>query len=208
LGPGISIAGAGLALGVWVAERAGLRLPPWLLIPLGLVALGMISGGLRLVYSESRRSGDASLKDRLGLHRAACRQLAEEELRQIAIEHPLVDNSLRVFNRGAENTPREWMSAAREFIEVVQGPAAEARFAYADDPQDAAIEIAIGLDLSRLPSKQAIEAARDERRRSSGLYPQGIDQMIVPGWRLRSASPPPQDKAGLSPSLTICSAMG
>lgn len=51
-GLGLSIAGAGLALGLWVVEEAGFKLPTWLLCVLGLVAVGLFVVGGVVAYRE------------------------------------------------------------------------------------------------------------------------------------------------------------
>lgn len=48
--------GAGLALAAWVTERAGIKLPPVLLIPVGLGAALLFLGGMALAFRD-RRAG-------------------------------------------------------------------------------------------------------------------------------------------------------
>jgi hypothetical protein len=59
-GSGITVIGAGLGLGTWVADQAGLKLPYWLWIPLGVLAFLMIFGGLILIFKERTRQTDTS----------------------------------------------------------------------------------------------------------------------------------------------------
>jgi hypothetical protein len=65
-GSGFSLSGTGLALVGWAAERAGLKLPAWLLVPVFAVAGLMIVGGLFLVARDhlaSRRVASQGPKD-------------------------------------------------------------------------------------------------------------------------------------------------
>ena len=92
------------------------------------------------------------------------------------------------------------MSAARDYIEAIQGRAAEARFSHADDQRVAAVDIANDLDLAGLPSERAVRTAGADRRERSGLYPAGDDRIIIPG-SIRAAAPHVEEKPqGLSPA--------
>jgi hypothetical protein len=51
-GPGLSLSGVGIGVGVWVVEKAGVNLPHWLLIPVGVAAVLMFIGGLLMAYRD------------------------------------------------------------------------------------------------------------------------------------------------------------
>lgn len=53
---GLALAGLGLALATLVLDQAGVELPTWLLITLGVIAAAMIVGGL-LPHSSNRETG-------------------------------------------------------------------------------------------------------------------------------------------------------
>jgi len=53
---GLALAGLGLALATLVLDQAGVELPTWLLILLGLLAAAMIVGGLLIPHSNSNES--------------------------------------------------------------------------------------------------------------------------------------------------------
>jgi len=90
---------------------------------------------------------------------------ARQELERMALEFLCLPDAPSHYN----NDPRrQWLASAREFVEVIQGPAAEARFSQAwDGFGRAALLVADNLDTGRLPSWSAVGSAIKERCRKA-----------------------------------------
>lgn len=60
-GTGLSLAGIGVGIAIYVAEKIGLDLPGFVLIVLGIASVAMTVGGVVLVYRERQAvSGDTA----------------------------------------------------------------------------------------------------------------------------------------------------
>lgn len=93
---------------------------------------------------------------------------AKRELERMALEFPSLPDEPSHY----DNDPKlQWLASGREYVEVIQGPAAEAQFSEAwEDFGAAASRLASGLDVDRIPSWFAVGSAIKERRRKATKY--------------------------------------